>query len=291
MCFNVSERNLKQNVLKYIKDNLIGKYSNPEHEKILSELIRKLQQPVLPDFSEIEQRIINILFLKIFSENEECLVVFARLIESLKNMIACLELLAIYAAKVNSLLTDEIMKKYYHDLRDKHYEWQEDAKRYVLSRVLDHDEFIRDINFIIQDLKKILDDKSKPFFDEIEDMNCVIHQVQKSIQMIKLSNAEQFVKIIFSSPEDELFPDFKSKIRELFTRWSKIQDELLKFVNFEFLELESDVDEEEDKQFEQKYGSSEDSRNWKEFNSYNSGQDDDKTNLMSALENLYRAIC
>lgn len=80
MRFDVLERNLKQHVLRYIQDKLLGEHSSDEQKTILSELVRKLQQSELPEFSEIEKRIVNILFLKIFSENEDCLVVFERLI-------------------------------------------------------------------------------------------------------------------------------------------------------------------------------------------------------------------
>lgn len=242
---------------------------NLMNEKILSDLVRKLQQSVLSEFSEIEKRIINILFIMIFSENEECLVVFARLIESLKNMQNCLELLAIYADKVNNELTDIIMVKYFPELRDKHYEWQEYTGRYIPRRGLDSDEFNKDLAFIIENLKEILDDNSMPYYCEIEDMNRVIKPIQKSIQMMKSLNDEQLLEIIFSSP-DELFPDFKSKIRELYTRWSKIHDKLPKFVKFEFSEHKSDVDEYKDECFEQQYGSSTDPNDWNKFKLYNS---------------------
>lgn len=283
MRFDVLENRSEQNVLKYIQENLLGKCSNPEYEKILSELVRKLQQQVLPDFSKIEKRVINILFLKIFSENEECLVVFARLIESLKNMIACLEFLAIYAAKVNSLFTDEIMVKSYPEFRDKHFEWQEGANRYVPSCALNRDEFIRDLAFIIEDLKTILHNNSKPYFREIERMNYVIEQVQESIQKMKSCNLEQLLEIIFSSP-DELFPDFKSKIRELYMRWSKIQNELFKFVDLEYTELVTLVDNDDNEQVEQQYGSSENPDSWKKFRLHNPRQDDNETNLKNALK-------
>lgn len=289
MKFDALEIKLKINVLKYIQGNLIGKCSNQEYKKILNELVQKLQKSELPDFSEIEKRIINILFLKIFSENEECLVVFARLIESLKNMQNCLEFLAIYADGVNSSLTDKIMVKYYHALRDKHYERQKETKRYIPRRRLDRDEFNKDIALIIKNLKEILDDNSRPYFCEIEDMKCGIEPVQKSIQMIKSFNAEQLLEIIFSSP-DELFPDFKSKIRELYTRWSKIHDKLPNFVELQISELESDVDDDEEERFEQQFGSSTKRDDWEKFWSYNSGQNDEKTNLESALELVRRNI-
>jgi hypothetical protein len=289
MIFDVFEKKWIIYILKYIQENLLGKCSNPENEKIISDLVQKLQLSVLPKFSEIEKRIINILFLKIFSENEECLVVFARLIESLKNMIACLEFLAIYAAKVNSLFTDEIMKKSYHELRDKYFWWQEGANRYIPSCALNRDEFIRDLAFIIEDLKKILHNNSKPFFDEIECMNCVIEQVQESIQKMKSCNLEQLLEIIFSSP-DELFPDFKSKIRELYTRWSKIQNELFKFVDLEHTELVTLVDNDDNEQVEQQYGSPENLDSWRKFRLDNPRQDDNETNLKNALELVQRNI-
>ena len=280
----------REYIRKYIEKNLLGKCSSPEHEKIFSGLVQKLkQQPVLLDFSEIEKRIINILFLKIFSENEECYVVLEKLIESLKNMRKCLELLAIYAHNVNSSLTDKIMIKHYPELRNKHYQLQEYTKRYIPSCALNRDEFERDLEFIVEDLKKFLDDKSEPFFREIEDMNCVIEQVQESIQLIKSLNSEQLLEMIFSD-SDKLFPDFKSKIRELYTRWSIIQDKLLKFVEFEFSEHESDVDDDEEERFEQRYGSSENQTDWENFKLYNSGHDDDKANFDSALELVRRNI-
>jgi hypothetical protein len=275
-------------ILECIQKIIVGKhYSSDEQKQILSELVQKLQQTVLPDFSELEKRIINILFLKIFSENEECLVVFEKLIESLKNMRECLEFLAIYANKVNEELTDEIMKIYYPDIIDKHYEWQEHAERYVpsTSSALDNDEFNSDLNFIIQDRKKILDEKSKKYFIVFERMNYGIKQVQESIQKMKSCNLEQLLEIIFYHP-DELFLDFKSKIRKLFTEWSKIHKELLNFVKFEFSEHEDIVDEDENKRFEQQYGSSEDPDDLRTFRLHNSGQNDDKTNLELALEQL-----
>lgn len=283
MKFDVLERKWENFVLRYIQENLLGKCSNQEHKKILSDLVRKLQQSVLPKFSEIEKRIINILFIKIFSENEECLVVFARLIESLKNMQNCLEHLAAYAAKVNSLFTDEIMKKSYHELRDEHFWWQEGANRYVPSCALNRDEFIRDLAFIIKDLKTILHNNSKPYFREIERMNYVIEQVQESIQKMKSCNLEQLLEIIFSN-RDELFPDFKSKIRELYTRWSKIQNELFKFVDLEHTELVTLVDNDDNEQVEQQYGSPENLDSWRKFRLDNPRQDDNETNLKNALE-------
>lgn len=289
MKFDVLERKWENIVLRYIQENLLGKCSNQEHKKILSDLVRKLQQSVLQKFSEIEKRIINILFIKIFSENEECLLVFTRLIESLKNMIACLEFLAIYAAKVNSLFTDEIMKKSYHELRDEHFELQEGANRYVRSCALNRDEFKSDLAFIIQDLKEKLDEESNHFFDEIKRMNYVIEQVQESIQKMKSCNLEQLLEIIFSSP-DELFPDFKSKIRELYTRWSKIQNELFKFVDLEYTELVTLVDNDDNEQVEQQYGSPENLDSWKKFRLDNPRQDDNETNLKNALELVRRNI-
>ena len=288
MRFDVLEKKWIIYILEYIQENLLGKCSNPENEKIISDLVRKLQQPVLPEFSEIEKRIINILFLKIFSENEECLLVFARLIESLKNMRECLDFLAIYAEKVNNELTDKIMVKYFHELRDKHYERQEYTGRYIPSCALDSDEFNKDLAFIIENLKTILDNESSPYFREIEDMNSVIKQIQENIRMMKSLNAEQLLEIIFSSP-DELFPDFKSKIRELYTRWSKIHDKLPKFVKSKFSEHESDVDEDEETRFEQEFsqGNQDD---WNKFKLYNSGYNDEKTNLESALELVRRNI-
>jgi hypothetical protein len=284
MRFDVLESKLKPIVSKFIRETLPGKCSNHENVKILSELVRKLKQSELPEFSEIEKRIVNILFLKIFSENKGCLVVFERLNESLNNMNSCLELLAAYAAKVNSSLTDEIMKKYYPVFRDTHFEWQEDAKRYIPRCTCTSDnKFKYDLNFIIQDLKEKLDEKSKIYFIVFQRMNCVIEQVQESIQMMKSCNLKQLLEIIFSRP-DELFLDFKSKIRELLTKWSNIQDKLLNFVEFEFSELESFVDDKDDEQFEQQHGSSEDLELWKIFKFHNSGQDDEKTKLVSALE-------
>ncbi len=272
-------------ILECIQKIIVGKhYSSDEQKQILSELVQKLQQTVLPDFSELEKRIINILFLKIFSENEECLVVFEKLIESLKNMRECLEFLAIYAHRVNSSLTDEIMINDYDYLRNKHFQWNKDVERYDRSCNFDGDEFTTDLDFIVQDLKEKLDAKSKSFFDEIKTMNYVIEQVQESIQKMKSCNIEQLLEIIFSCP-DKLFPDFKSKIQELFTRWSIIQDKLLRFVEFEFSEHEDIVDEDNDRRFEQQYGSSNANQaDWERFMEWNSGQNDDKTNLESALE-------
>ena len=290
MRFNELESKLKPIVSNFIRETLRGKCSNHENVKILSELVRKLKQSELPDFSEIEKRIVNILFLKIFSENEGCLVVFERLIESLKNMSSCLELLAAYAAKVNSSLTDEIMKKYYPEFRDTHFEWQEDAGRYIPRCTLNGDDFICDLDFIIQDLKEKLDAKSKKYFILFQRMNCVIEQVQESIQMIKSLNSEQLLEIIFSSP-DELFTDFKSIIRDLFTKWARIQNELCDFVDFEFTELVSVVDEKEDEQIEQQYGSLEDPHKWEIFKYHNSGQDDDeRTKFEFTLELARRNI-
>jgi len=289
MKFSDLERNWKKIVSKYIKENLVGEHSNSEQEIVFSELVRKLEQSELPELSKIEKRIINILFLKIFSENEECLVVFEKLIESLKNMRECLEFLAIYADKVNNELTDIIMVKYYPVFRDKHYEWQKYTERYIPSSALDRDEFNRDLAFIIEDLKTILHNNSKPYFREIEDMNRVIEQVQESIQKMKSCNLEQLLEIIFSSP-DELFPDFKSKIRELYTRWSKIHDKLPKFVEFEFSEHKSDVDEYKDERFEQQFGPSTDLNDWRKFKLYNSGYNDEKTNVKSALKLVRRNI-
>jgi hypothetical protein len=288
MRFDVLENRLEKYVLEYIQENLLGKCSNQEYEKILSDLVRKLQQSVQPEFSEIEKRIINILFIMIFSENEECLVVFSRLIESLKNMQNCLELLAIYADKVNNELTDIIMVKYFPELRDKHYELQKYTGRYIPRRGLDSDEFNKDLAFIIENLKTILDNESSPYFREIEDMNSVIKQIQENIRMMKSLNAEQLLEIIFSSP-DELFPDFKSKIRELYTRWSKIHDKLPKFVKLKFSEHESDVDEDEETRFEQEFsqGNQDD---WNKFKLYNSGYNDEKTNFKSALKLVRRNI-
>jgi hypothetical protein len=282
---------LKQYILEYIQKKLVGEHSSDEQKTILSELVRKLEQSELPEFSEIEKRIVNVLFLKIFSENEDCLVVIERLNESLNDMNSCLELLAIYAAKVNSSLTDEIMKKNYPEFRDKHFEWQEDAKRYIPRCTCTSDnEFKHDLNFIIQDLKEKLDKHSKKYFIVFKRMTCVIEQVQERIQIIKSLNSEQLLEIIFSSP-DELFLDFKSKIQELLTEWSNIQDKLLNFVEFEFSELESVVDEKDEEQFEQQHGSLEDPHKWEIFKYHNSGQDDDeRTKFKFALELARRNI-
>jgi hypothetical protein len=201
-------------------------------------------------------------------------------------MNSCLELLAIYAAKVNSSLTDEIMKKNYPEFRDKHFEWQEYAERYIpRCTFTSGNEFKGDLDFIIQDLKEKLDEQSKKYFIVFKRMTCVIEQVQK----IKSLNSEKLLEIIFSRP-DELFLDFKSKIQELLTEWSNIQDKLLNFVEFEFSELESFVDEKDDEQFEQQHGSSGDQELWKIYNFHNSGQDHERTNLESALELVRRNI-
>ena len=120
-------------------------------------------------------------------------------------------------------------------------------------------------------------------------MNCVIEQVQESIQKMKSCNLEQFLKIIFSSP-DKLFPDFKSKIRELYTRWSKIQNELFKFVDLEHTKLVTLVDNDDNKQVEQQYGSPENPDSWIKFRLDNPRQDDNETNLKNALEHVQRNI-
>lgn len=121
MNFDKFEINWTKIVSKYIQDKLLGEHSSDEQKTILSELVRKLQQSELPEFSEIEKRVLNVLFLKIFSENEGCLVVFERLNESLNNMNSCLELLADYAAKVNQIFIYEIMKTRFKDLASEYF--------------------------------------------------------------------------------------------------------------------------------------------------------------------------
>ena len=131
MRFNELESKLKPIVSNFIRETLRGKCSNHENVKILSELVRKLKQSELPDFSEIEKRIVNILFLKIFSENEGCLVVFEKLIESINDMNSCLELLAAYAAKVNERFIYEIMKTQFKNFASKYFYYCSDTDSYT----------------------------------------------------------------------------------------------------------------------------------------------------------------
>ena len=302
MRFDVLKRNLKQSVLRYIQENLLGKCSNPENEKNLSELVRKLKQSELPEFSEIEKRIVNILFLKIFSENEGCLVVFERLNESLNDMNSCLELLADYAAKVNERFIYEIMKTQFKDLASEYFYYCSDTKSYTNPCV--NDSILQDgLQSLLQHLKEKLYEESTPFIHEIESMNRMIEKVKQCIQTLKSSNAEQLLEIIFSHP-DKLFPDFKSIIRELFTRWSRIQYKLFDFVDSELMSLKIIINDDEEKRFEQQYGRTDNQDVWRNFLKYNpsegeffqddTDQHDEKpslsTKLESALERVERNI-
>ena len=166
--FDVLERNWKQIVLEYIQKNLLGKCSNHENEKILNELVQKLQKSELPEFSKIEKRIINILFLKIFSENEGCLVVFERLNKSINNMYSCLELLAAYAAKVNERFIYEIMKTQFKNFASKYFYSCSDTKSYTNPCV--NDSILQDgLQSLLQHLKEKLYEESTPFIREIND--------------------------------------------------------------------------------------------------------------------------
>ena len=302
MRFDVLESKLKPIVSKFIRETLPGKCSNHENVKILSELVRKLKQSELPEFSEIEKRIVNILFLKIFSENEGCLVVFERLIESLKNMSSCLELLADYAAKVNERFIYEIMKTQFKNFASEYFYYCSDTKSYTNPCV--NDSILQDgLQSLLQHLKEKLYEESTPFIHEIESMNCMIEKVKQSIQTLKSSNTEQLLEIIFSHP-DKLFPDFKSIIRELFTRWSIIQSNLIHFVVSEHMSLEIIINDDEEKRFEQQYGRSYDPRDWIKFLESNPSEDDFvqddtdqhdekpslSTKLESALERVERNI-
>lgn len=302
MKFDVLERNWKKIVSKFIREPLQGKCSNHENVNILSELVRKLEQSELPDFSEIEKRIVNILFLKIFSENEGCLVVFERLIESLKNMSSCLELLADYAAKVNERFIYEIMKTQFKDLASEYFYYCSDTKSYTTP--YENDSILQDgLQSLLQHLKEKLYEESTPFINEIESMNHMIEKVQQSIQTLKSSNTEQLLEIIFSHP-DKLFHDFKSIIRNLFTRWSIIQYKLFDFVDSELTSLKIIIDDDEEKRFEQQYGRTGNQDVWRKFLESNPSEDDFvqddtdqhdeksslSTKLVSALERVERNI-
>ena len=302
MRFNELESKLKPIVSNFIRETLRGKCSNHENVKILSELVRKLKQSELPDFSEIEKRIVNILFLKIFSENEGCLVVFERLNESLNDMNSCLELLADYAAKVNERFIYEIMKTQFKDLASEYFYYCSDTKSYTNPCV--NDSILQDgLQSLLQHLKEKLYEESTPFIHEIESMNRMIEKVKQCIQTLKSSNAEQLLEIIFSHP-DKLFPDFKSIIRELFTRWSRIQYKLFDFVDSELMSLKIIINDDEEKRFEQQYGRTDNQDVWRNFLKYNpsegeffqddTDQHDEKpslsTKLESALERVERNI-
>lgn len=298
MRFDVLERNLKQHVLRYIQDKLLGEHSSDEQKTILSELVRKLQQSELQKFSEIEKRIINILFLKIFSENEGCLVVFERLNESLKNMSSCLELLADYAAKVNERFIYEIMKTQFKDLASEYFYYCSDTKSYTKPCV--NDSILQDgLQSLLQHLKEKLYEESTPFIHEIESMNHMIENVQQSIQTLKSSNTEQLLEIIFSHP-DKLFHDFKSIIRNLFTRWSIIQSELIHFVVSEHMSLEIIINDDEEKRFEQQNGRTDNQNVWRKFLESNPSEDDfvqddtdqhdEKPSLSTKLESALKLV-
>ena len=289
MRFNVLERNSKKNVLEFIRKNLLGKCSDNENEKILNELVQKLQKSELPDFSKIEKRIINILFLKIFSENEECLVVFEKLIESLKNMRECLDFLAIYEAIVNEIFIDEIMKKDDDGAREFYY--YSDTGVFTTPCV-NYPVLHTGFQSLLQHLEKKLSEESTPFIREIKFMNPMIKNIEKWIQTLKSSNTEQLLEIIFSCP-DELFPDFKSEIRELFTRWSIIQNNLLRFVDHEMTYLaiiigDDDDDDDDEKKHSQPQFYSFENQDYEfkfmkdEFEQYR--WETDLTNIESALE-------
>jgi hypothetical protein len=297
MRFDVLERNLKQSVLRYIQENLLGKCSNHENETNLSELVRKLQQSEkseLPEFSEIEKRVLNVLFLKIFSENEGCLVVFDRLNESLNNMNSCLELLADYAAKFNEIFISEIMKKRFIDLASEYFYYSD--RNSFTNPCVNDDVLQAGLQSLLQYLKEKLDEESTPFIHEIEYMNRMIEKVKQCIQTLKSSNAEQLLEIIFSHP-DKLFPDFKSIIRNLFTRWSIIQSDLIHFVESEYMSLEIIINDDEEKRFEQQYGRTDNLDVWRKFyelysrefnkddtDQDNTEQDDAKPSLSTKLE-------
>lgn len=289
MKFDVLERNSNKYILKYTQDMLLGKCSNHQNEQILFELVRKLEQSELPDFSKIEQRIINILFLKIFSENEGCLVVFEKLIESLKNMRECLEFLAIYEAKVNEIFIDEIMKK--DDDWAREFYYYSDTGVFTTPCV-DYPVLHTGFQSLLQYLEEKLYEESTPFIREIKFMNHMIKNIEKWIQTLKSSNTEQLLEIIFSCP-DELFPDFKSEIRELFTRWSIIQNNLLSFVDNEMSYLaiiigDDDDDDDDEKKYSEPQFYSFKNQNYDfkfrkdEFEQYR--WETDLTNLESALE-------
>ncbi len=249
--FNVLESKCPRVVLEYIQKNLLGKFSNSEREIVFSDFVRKLQQSEksdLPEFSEIEKRIINILFLKIFSENEGCLVVFERLNESLNNMGKCLELLAAYAAKVNEIFIDEIMKKDFHDLARELYYFDSGV---FTTPFVDYSDLHNEFQSLLQHLEEKLSEESTPFIRGIKFMNPMIKNIEKWIQTLKSSNTEQLLEIIFSCP-DELFPDFKSEIRELFTRWEIIQGNLLRFVDSEMTDLAIIIGDDDDDDDEEK---------------------------------------
>jgi hypothetical protein len=295
MRFDVLERKWIINVLKYIQENLLGKCSNQEYEKILSDLVRKLQQSVQPEFSEIEKRIINILFLKIFSENEECLVVFEKLIQSLKNMRECLDFLAIYEAIVNEIFIDEIMKKSYYDLA---LEFYYSDTGFFTTPCVDYSVLHTGFQSLLQYLEEKLFEESTHFISEIKFMNPMIKNIEKWIQTLKSSNTEQLLEIIFSCP-DELFPDFKSEIRELFTRWSIIQNNLLRFVDHEMTYLaiiigdDDDDDDDEKKYSDPQFYSFENQVYEFKFRKDEFGQccwETDLSNLESALELVRRNI-
>lgn len=297
MRFNILEINWKNIVLRYIQENLLRKCSKNENEKIISELVRKLQQSEkseLPEFSEIEKRVLNVLFLKIFSENEGCLVVFDRLNESLNNMNSCLELLADYAAKFNEIFISEIMKKRFIDLASEYFYYSD--RNSFTNPCVNDDVLQAGLQSLLQYLKEKLDEESTPFIHEIEYMNRMIEKVKQCIQTLKSSNAEQLLEIIFSHP-DKLFPDFKSIIRNLFTRWSIIQSDLIHFVESEYMSLEIIINDDEEKRFEQQYGRTDNLDVWRkfyelysrEFNKDDTDQDnteqhDEKPSLSTKLE-------
>ena len=126
----------------------------------------------------------------------------------------------------------------------------------------------------------------------------MIEKVKQCIQTLKSSNAEQLLEIIFSHP-DKLFPDFKSIIRNLFTRWSIIQSDLIHFVESEYMSLEIIINDDEEKRFEQQYGRTDNLDVWRKFyelysreNDFdkddtdqdNTDQHDEKPSLSTKLE-------
>ena len=233
-------------------------------------------------------------------------MVFEKLIESINDMNSCLELLAAYAAKVNERFIYEIMKTQFKDLASEYF-YCSDTKSYTNPCV--NDSILQDgLQSLLQHLKEKLYEESTPFIHEIESMNRMIKKVKQSIQTLKSSNTEQLLEIIFSHP-DKLFPDFKSInfksiIRNLFTRWSIIQSNLIHFVVSEHMSLEIIINDDEEKRFEQQYGRSDDPRDWRKFLESNSSegeffqddtdQHDEKpslsTKLESALERVERNI-
>lgn len=211
-------------------------------------------------------------------------------------MSSCLELLADYAAKVNERFIYEIMKTQFKDLASEYFYYCSDTKSYTNPCV--NDSILQDgLQSLLQHLKEKLYEESTPFIHEIESMNHMIENVQQSIQTLKSSNTEQLLEIIFSHP-DKLFHDFKSInfksiIRNLFTRWSIIQSDLIHFVVSEHMSLEIIINDDEEKRFEQQYGRTDNQNVWRNFLKYNpsegeffqddTDQHDEKSSLSTKL--------